>query len=122
MEWKDTFWTSLELACSSYSEKPTKRDAKELYDYIHGVHLLIPCSDARRSAKDLIRKYPVQPYLDSRRQVNRWLAFLREKGRRLFTNDRYQSGEARTRDASSRFQAKVLAIVGASALGVSLLT
>lgn len=122
MEWEGAFWTSLETACRSYPMAPSKTEARDMYEYVRLVCLSIPEGEVRARVADLLATSPVQPFLDSRPDVMRWLAHIREKVRAATGDPDALVPRVRGGARSTKFQGKMLTLLAAALVTVTLVS
>jgi hypothetical protein len=67
--WGPRYWYQLHLTSKIYT--PERR--QEFLDYLRLFHSWLPCPDCRRHFGQLLKDYPVEPYLDSAERLQRWV-------------------------------------------------
>ena len=55
------------------------KDASNFYDLIMNFPLFIPIPDIAKRFSEILDKYPVTPYLDSRESIIKWVVFIHNK-------------------------------------------
>ena len=63
----------------SYPLNPNDVSKKKYYDFIQNLPLFIPIPDMGNNFSQIIDKYPVTPYLDSRESFIKWVHFIHNK-------------------------------------------
>jgi hypothetical protein len=58
---------------------PNKTTKRKYYDLIHNMPLFIPNEEIGNKFAQLLDKYPLSPYLDSRDSFTRWIHFIHNK-------------------------------------------
>lgn len=77
--WGPHYWFFLHTIAHSYPESPNAITKRKYYDLIQNMPLFIPISDIGNKFSNLLDKYPVTPYLDSRESFIRWIHFIHNK-------------------------------------------
>ena len=77
--WGPHYWFFLHTLAISYPIKPNDVTKKKYYTFIHNLPLFIPVSEIGNSFSKLLDKYPVKPYLDSRKSLITWMHFIHNK-------------------------------------------
>lgn len=77
--WGPHYWFFLHTIAHSYPESPNAVTKRKYYDLIQNMPLFIPVSDIGNKFSNLLDKYPVTPYLDSRESFIRWVHFIHNK-------------------------------------------
>lgn len=70
--WGPFFWHTMHLAALGYGTNPTlpeKRAAKEFYE---SLAYMIPCPICKTHYSDFLKKYPITPSLDNRKNLFSW--------------------------------------------------
>ena len=92
--WGPHYWFFLHTLAISYPIKPNDITKKEYYTFIHNLPLFIPVSEIGNSFSKLLDKYPVKPYLDSRKSFIKWMHFIHNKINVLCNKDEITLDEA----------------------------
>lgn len=74
--WGPHYWFFLHTICLNYPIHPNKMIKQKTYDFIMNFPLFIPNKEIADSFEQLIDKYPVTPYLDSRGAFIKWIHFI----------------------------------------------
>ena len=77
--WGPHYWFFLHTVAESYPETPNAVTKRKYYDLIQNMPLFIPVPEFGNKFSNLIDKYPVSPYLDSRESFVRWVHFIHNK-------------------------------------------
>ena len=77
--WGPHYWFFLHTVSESYPSTPNETTKKKYYDLIINMPLFIPIEEMGNKFSDLLDKYPVSPYLDSRDSFVRWVHFIHNK-------------------------------------------
>jgi hypothetical protein len=74
--WGPYYWFVLFTIALTYPIYPNDISKKKYYDFIQNLPLFIPVEKFGNSFNELLDKYPVTPYLDSRESFIRWVHFI----------------------------------------------
>jgi hypothetical protein len=77
--WGPHYWYFLHTIAYSYPLMPNKTTKRKYYDLIHNMPLFIPNEEIGNKFAQLLDKYPLSPYLDSRDSFTRWIHFIHNK-------------------------------------------
>ena len=77
--WGPHYWFFLHTVAESYPLTPTSVTKKKYYDLIINFPLFIPNQEIGNKFSQMLDKYPVSPYLDSRESFVRWVHFIHNK-------------------------------------------
>ena len=77
--WGPHYWFFLNTVAMCYPYNPTKVIKKKYYDFIMNFPLFIPIPDIAKQFSEILDKYPVTPYLDSRESFIKWIIFIHNK-------------------------------------------
>ncbi len=77
--WGPHYWFVLYTIAISYPINPNDVTKKKYYDFIQNLPLFIPIPDMGNNFSQIIDKYPVTPYLDSRESFIKWVHFIHNK-------------------------------------------
>jgi hypothetical protein len=77
--WGPQYWFFLNTVAMTYPNFPNKVTKKKYYDFIMNFPLFIPISDIAKQFSEILDKYPVTPYLDSRESFVKWVIFIHNK-------------------------------------------
>jgi len=79
LDWRDSFWQYMLLVISSYPDKPSQVLRKKVYRFFTDIPAMIPDQEFRHKYLELLGRFPVSPYLDSRKDLSKWIAFFRNR-------------------------------------------
>ena len=77
--WGPHYWFFLHTIAMSYPIYPNAVTKKKYYEFIQNIPLFIPIDKIASDFSKLLDQYPVQPYLDNRESLIRWLWFIHNK-------------------------------------------
>lgn len=77
--WGPHYWFVLHSIAVSYPERPNEVTKKKYYRMIQDFPLCIPHAESSANFAELIDKYPVTPYLDTRMNFMKWTHFIHNK-------------------------------------------
>jgi len=77
--WGPSFWFFLHTISFHYPLNPNDVIKKKYYDFIMNFHLFIPVEKISKEFNELVNKYPISPYLDSRDSFISWTHFIHNK-------------------------------------------
>jgi hypothetical protein len=77
--WGPHYWFFLHTVSLCYPKNPSTVNKKKYYDFIHNFYLFIPVEEISSFFSELIIKYPVTPYLDTRETFIKWVHFIHNK-------------------------------------------
>jgi hypothetical protein len=77
--WLPHFFFLLETIAVMYPNNPNKVTIKKYYDFIQNIPVFLPMNPLGEYYLSLLDKYPVQPYLDSRKSFMKWVFFIKKK-------------------------------------------
>ena len=70
---------TLQTIAITYPSNPNDVSKKKYYDFISNLPVFIPIDPIGKNFMDLLDKYPVTPYLDSRMSMMKWVHFIFNK-------------------------------------------
>lgn len=77
--WGPYYWFFLNTVAMTYPNFPNKVTKKKYYEFIMNFPLFIPIPDIAKQFSEILDKYPVTPYLDSRESFIKWVVFIHNK-------------------------------------------
>lgn len=77
--WGSHYWFFLHTVAHSYPLTPNAITKRKYYDLIQNFPLFIPSAEMGDRFDEMLNKYPVSPYLDSRDSFVRWMHFIHNK-------------------------------------------
>ena len=95
--WGPHYWFFLRTIAISYPLNPNEITKKKYYSFINDLPLFIPDARSATNFSDLLDKYPVKPYLDSRASLIKWVTFVHNKVNFALGKPEISEGEAMSR-------------------------
>ena len=77
--WGPHYWFVFHTIALNYPLYPNETSKKKYYDFIQNIPLFIPNNNMGYLFSELLDKYPVTPYLDSRESMIKWFHFIHNK-------------------------------------------
>lgn len=77
--WGPHYWFTIFTISMTYPIKPTNTCKKKFYDFFTNLPLFLPTEESSKLFVQLLDKYPVTPYLDSRDSLMRWVHFIHNR-------------------------------------------
>ena len=77
--WGPHYWFFLNTIAMIYPDYPNKNIQKKYYELIINFPLFIPIPNLSKQFSELLDKYPVTPYLDSKESLIKWIIFIHNK-------------------------------------------
>jgi len=77
--WGPHYWFFLHTIAESYPVSPNSVTKRKYYDLIQNFPLFIPIEEIGNKFSELLDKYPVTPYLDTKESFVRWMNFIHNK-------------------------------------------
>ena len=77
--WGPQYWFVFHTIALNYPLHPNETSKKKYYDFIQNIPLFIPNNNMGNFFSELLDKYPVTPYLDSRESMIKWFHFIHNK-------------------------------------------
>jgi len=77
--WGPHYWFFLHTIAESYPVSPNSVTKRKYYDLIQNFPLFIPIEEIGNKFSELLDKYPVTPYLDTKEAFVRWMNFIHNK-------------------------------------------
>jgi hypothetical protein len=74
--WGPHFWFTLHTIAFTYPQTPNDVTKKKYYEFIQNLPLFIPDEEMGNDFAAYLDKYPVTPYLDTRRSFMKWMHFI----------------------------------------------
>lgn len=85
--WGPHYWFVLLTIALSYPKHPNDVTKKKYYELIQNFPLFMPDSQIGNGFSDLLDKYPVTPYLDSRESFVKWVHFIHNRVNMMLGKD-----------------------------------
>jgi len=77
--WGPHYWFVLHSIANSYPKVCNQVTKRKYYDFIMNIPMFVPDSEIGNYFSNLLDKYPVTPYLDTRESFKRWMNFIHNK-------------------------------------------
>jgi|TARA_Y100000992_G_scaffold238340_1_gene169097 hypothetical protein len=77
--WGPHYWFVFFTIALNYPLNPNKVTKKKYYDFIQNIPLFIPDEKMGNQFSNLLDKYPVSSYLDSRESFVKWIHFIHNR-------------------------------------------
>ena len=77
--WGPHYWFFLHTLSMTYPVYPNAVTKKKYYEFINNLPLFIPIENISSEFQKLLQKYPIAPYLDTRKTFIQWLHFIHNK-------------------------------------------
>jgi hypothetical protein len=92
--WGPHYWFVLHTIALCYPLTPNDVTKKKYYDFIQNLPLMMPVSRIGDRFSEMLDKYPVTPYLDSRESFIKWMHFIHNKYNLLSGKEEVSMAEA----------------------------
>ena len=92
--WGPHYWFVLHSIARTYPVHPTNVSKKKYYEFIQNIPIFLPNAEIGDSFSELLEKYPVTSYLDSRESLMKWFHFIHNKINRYLNKDTISFNEA----------------------------
>ena len=77
--WGPHYWFVLLTIALCYPLNPNDVTKKKYYEFIQNLPLFLPDQQMGNKFSELLDKYPVTPYLDSRESFVKWVHFMHNR-------------------------------------------
>ena len=77
--WGPHYWFVLYSIAITYPNTPNNITKKKYYDFIQNLPIFLPHDEISNHFSNMLIKYPVTPYLDSRDSFTRWIHFIHNR-------------------------------------------
>lgn len=77
--WGPHYWFVLYSIAITYPNTPNNVTKKKYYEFIQNLPLFLPHDEISNYFSNMLIKYPVTPYLDSRDSFTRWVHFMHNR-------------------------------------------
>lgn len=74
--WGPFFWHTIHIVALGYPKNPTYTDKKCAKEFYESLTFLLPCAVCREHYKEHLKKNPLTPYLDSKKDLLRWTIMI----------------------------------------------
>jgi len=71
--WGPHFWFVLHLVSFHYPDPPNTFDKESYKAFYHSIKEILPCAKCRKHYKTYLSQYPIEPNLDKRIDLIRWV-------------------------------------------------
>ena len=95
--WGPHYWFFIHTVALSYPLNPNEITKRKYYTLINDMPLFIPDGKSAKNFSDLLDKYPVKPYLDSRASFTKWAHYVHNKINFMCDKPQVSSVEAMNR-------------------------
>jgi hypothetical protein len=92
--WGPHYWFFLHTVAESYPITPNAVTKRKYYDLIQNMPMFIPIQEMGNKMSEMLDKYPVTPYLDTKESFVRWVHFLHNKFNALLGKEEMSLREA----------------------------
>ena len=79
MIWGPNYWFFLHTIAFTYPMHPNTVTKKKYYEFIQNLPLFLPVEEIATGFSHLLNEYPIQPYLDNRESLIKWIWFIHNK-------------------------------------------
>ena len=77
--WGPHYWFVLFTVALTYPISPDETMKKKYYNFIQNLPVFIPDDVSSKTFTEMLNKYPVTPYLDSRESMIVWVHFIHNR-------------------------------------------
>ena len=77
--WGPTLWHSMHLISAGYPEKPSPVTKSRYKRYFQSLGYVLPCSNCAKSYRKFVRMYPIQSYLNSKKNLMYWVYLMHNR-------------------------------------------
>lgn len=74
--WGPSFWFVMHTVSLNYPEDPSYIDRRTHYDFYYNIRNILPCEMCREHYRELVKQYPIQPFLDSKSALVSWVVMI----------------------------------------------
>ena len=74
--WGPSFWFVLHTVSINYPEKPTYVEKRTHHDFYRIIQHILPCEACRHHYQELFAKYPIEPFLTSKKSLVTWVVMI----------------------------------------------
>jgi len=90
--WGPHFWFVLHLVSFHYSDQPSTAQKEAIRAFYHSVKDILPCGKCRQHYQNYLSHYPIEPHLDRRMDLVRWVIQVhnfvnKSLGKPVYTED-----------------------------------
>ena len=77
--WGPHYWFVIHSIAMNYPNSPNAIDKKDHYKFVQSLPQFIPDKKSAKNFTELIKLYPVLPYLDNRKDFVKWTHFIHNR-------------------------------------------
>lgn len=77
--WGPHYWFIIHTVAMNYPKIPGATTKKKYYEFYQQLPTFLPHKKARKLFNNLLEKYPITPYLDSKESLVKWTHFIHNK-------------------------------------------
>ena len=77
--WGSHFWFTMHTVGFFYPEYPTPTDMHRYKNFYESFVYMLPCVSCREHYGKVINDHPIDPYLESRDSLSRWVVLVHNK-------------------------------------------
>jgi len=74
--WGPSFWFVMHTVSLNYPDEPSFVERRAHYDFYYNIRNILPCEMCREHYRELIKQYPIQPFLDSKSALVSWVVMI----------------------------------------------
>ena len=74
--WGPPFWFVMHTVSLNYPVEPSYSDKRTHYDFYYIIRNILPCEMCRQHYRELLKQYPIEPFLDSRESLISWVILI----------------------------------------------
>lgn len=74
--WGPPFWFVMHTVSLNYPQKPTYAQRRTHYDFFYNIRNILPCEMCRQHYRTLLKRFPIEPFLDSRDTLVSWVILI----------------------------------------------
>lgn len=74
--WGPPFWFAMHTISLNYPVEPSYSDKRTHYDFYYIIRNILPCEMCRQHYSELLKQYPIEPFLDSRESLISWVILI----------------------------------------------
>lgn len=101
--WGNNFWFTLHSVSFFYPEYPTSTDMHKYKTFFETISYVLPCPSCKEHYRKILNDYPIDPYLESRDSLIRWVILVHNK-----VNLRIGKKEISYQDAINEYSKKYI--------------
>jgi hypothetical protein len=77
--WGPHYWFFIHCIAFNYPKHPNSITQKKYYDFFYNLPLFIPNLEIANNFVEILKTWPITPYLDSRDNLLKWTHFIHNK-------------------------------------------